>query len=211
MSSDQGLDVDKQHWSIVFLSIARLDRYLRRREGNFEKALADYAADLKALADLMILINVAEVAIRNTVVSALQARYGTAESPWYEGVGDLLTPLGKKSLEDTKKRIRSEGRRVTSATVTAGLTLGFWVSLFGGNYEPTLWTQALKNAFVGETVLNRGKVHRQLNRLLKIRNVAAHHGLVLRDDLAKHRESILTLVFWISPEGHQWVLDSIKP
>jgi hypothetical protein len=95
--------------------------------------------------------------------------------------------------------------------VTAGLTLGFWVSLFGGNYEPTLWTQALKNAFVGETVLNRGKVHRQLNRLLKIRNVAAHHGLVLRDDLAKHRESILTLVFWISPEGHQWVLDVIKP
>jgi hypothetical protein len=133
----------------------------------------------------MILINVAEVAIRNTVVSALQARYGTAESPWYEGVGDLLTPLGKKSIEDTKKRIRSEARRVTSATVTAGLTLGFWVSC--------------------------GKVHRQLNQLLKIRNVAAHHGLVLRDDLAKHRESILTLVFWISPEGHQWVLDAIKP
>ena len=211
MSSDPVLVGENPHWSIAFLSIARLDRYLRRNQGSFEKALADYASDLKALGELMVLINVAEVAIRNTVVHALQTRYGTGESPWYDSVKHVLTPMGKKSVEDAKNRIRSEGRKVTSATVTAGLTLGFWVSLFGGNYEPTLWTQALRMVFIGETGLSRGKVHDQLTQLLKIRNLAAHHGLVFRDDLPKHRDSLLTLILWVSPEGHDWALTTIKP
>jgi hypothetical protein len=211
MSSDQGLDVDKQHWSIVFLSIARLDRYLRRHQGSFDRALEDYATDLKALGELMILINIAEIAIRNSIVVALQRRYGIGDVPWCDAIANLLTPVGKKSIEETKRRIRLEGRKVSSATVTAGMTLGFWVSLFGANYEPTLWTQALRHVFSGETTLNRGKVHRQLSHLLKIRNVAAHHGLVSREDSQEHKESILTLILWVSPEGHAWAKENIKP
>ena len=143
MSSDHGLVGENSHWSIAFLSIARLDRYLRRHKGNFDRALADYAADLKALGELMILINIAEIAIRNSVVGALQRRYGRGDIPWHDAIEVLMTPVGKKSIQETKKRIRSEGRTVSSATVTAGMTLGFWVSLFGSNYEPTFWTQAL--------------------------------------------------------------------
>ncbi len=211
MSSDPGLVGENPHWSIAFLSIARLDRYLRRHQGSFDRALADYAEDLNALGELMILINIAEIAIRNSVVGALQRRYGRVDIPWHEAIEVLMTPVGKKSIQETRKRIRSEGRTVTSATVTAGMTLGFWVSLFGSNYEPTFWTQALRNIFVGETTLNRGTVHRRLNDLLKIRNVAAHHGLVSREDSQEHKESILTLILWLSPEGHAWAKKNIKP
>jgi hypothetical protein len=211
MSSDSGLVGDNPHWSIAFLSIARLDRYLRRHKGSFDRALEEYATDLKALGELMILINLSEVAIRNSVVFALQRRYGNGDLPWYEAIEDLLTPVGKKSIQETKKRIRSEGRTVSSATVTAGMTLGFWVSLFGANYEPTLWTKALRNVFTGESTLNRGIVHRRLAHLLKIRNVAAHHGLVSREDSEAQKEHLLTLILWVSPEGHAWARKNIKP
>jgi hypothetical protein len=209
MSSDSGLVGDNPHWSIAFLSIARLDRYLRRHKGSFDRALEEYATDLKALGELMILINLSEVAIRNSVVFALQRRYGNGDLPWYEAIEDLLTR--KKSIQETKKRIRSEGRTVSSATVTAGMTLGFWVSLFGANYEPTLWTKALRNVFTGESTLNRGIVHRRLTHLLKIRNVAAHHGLVSREDSEAQKEHLLTLILWVSPEGHAWARKNIKP
>lgn len=174
-------------------------------------ALEDYLTDLISLGQLLVLINIAEVAIRNAMVRELQVRYGTEKALWYDAIKCRLTPTGKQTIEKTVSRIRSEGRKVTTATVTAGLSLGFWVSLLGSNYEPTLWTKALRNIFVGEPSLNRRVAHRQVSKLLKIRNLAAHHALIYREDFPHYRETVLRIILWISPEGHAWALKALKP
>ena len=66
--------------------------------------------------------------------------------------------------------------------VVAELMFGFWRYLSTGAHEKTLWVPYLHNAFPPKT--NRADIDKQIEKIHKIRNRAAHHEPLLRADPA---------------------------
>jgi hypothetical protein len=203
--------VENFDWVARFFSEERFSKYLAATSGDYLSALDSYSRDLFALSELHIWINLLEVSLRNAMVRELQSSAQLERTDWLQFLNQRLLPEGQRALTKAITRITNERRPLRNSTIVSELPLGFWVNLLKDSYEASLWTRSLHRAFPNLEPRTRKTAHHKISQIYKLRNRAAHQGLISYEHLASHREAISEVLIWISPEGHSWAKKNINP
>lgn len=190
------------------LSPERLSSYMRASEGDIDAAFTLYEWNMRASAAVTMTTGMVEIIVRNALDRELR-RWADERGyrSWLESV-----PLDDRGVADiAKARMRAtrDGRDPRAhGKVVAELTFGFWRYLVASRYLTSLWTPALHEAFPGghsDITQRRRHVDTELQRLMLVRNRAAHHEPIFRRDLRADRTSALRIASWIDPAAAQWV------
>jgi hypothetical protein len=108
----------------------------------------------------------------------------------------LFSPKTQATLSQAISR--AGGAQATHDKVVAELSLGFWCSLLTDTYDHVLWRTSLQYAFDGS--VRRKRLFADINQIRILRNRAAHHESLLRYDLKREYDRIVSVANRISPE-----------
>ncbi|MGY2747899.1 Abi family protein [Arthrobacter sp. UYCu723] len=194
-----------------WLTIDRFKTYLRAAGNNTQRAFDLYQWNTAVNAALLHDFAHVEVALRN----ALHRELSTLVQPsltWLAAPAALtLFPVAMTTnkagisydanawlrgrLHDARVKFKcghtSQQLSTTDAgRIVADLTFGVWVELLHSRFEPTIWTNALRNAFAQG--IARQDVYSRLRTLNDVRNRLAHHEPNLTTVNKVHRE-----LFWL--------------
>lgn len=180
------------------VSHEKFSTYLRIAGGDRLYAFQLYTRNAALGAAFHGPLQAVEVTLRNAVHDATAAVHGPY---WFDG--PLLTAPEPTAVAKATKSLQRERKTRTSGGVISALNLGFWVALFKGKYDATLWRTILYRCF--DPTPPRSNLHRQLERLRTLRNRIAHHELILQRDLKADHDAILWILSMLSPETAAWV------
>lgn len=116
------------------LSQTRLQAY-RPGGGSDLELLTNYFWNIHLAEGLMPTLHAVEIALRNTIHTAVASRQGT--EMWFLQPG--LLGSGQVIEFTTAHRRVARKPPVTAGKRVAGLNFGFWVTLLSGPYEQSLW------------------------------------------------------------------------
>ena len=190
------------------LSTERLSSYIRASDGDTDAAFMLYEWNMRASAAVTMTTGMVEVIVRNALDRAMNRWAEERDyASWLESV-----PLDDRGIADIAKaraRATRDGRDpLAHGKVIAELTFGFWRYLVASRYLTSLWTPALHHAFphgVRDITRRRSEVDAELQRLMLVRNRAAHHEPIFRRDLRADQTSALRITSWVDPVAAQWV------
>lgn len=178
-------------------------RYTALTKGDPQKRLRLYLWNAELSAAMYAPLQGLEVILRNALHGELSTVYG---STWFDNQNLPFLPIQAKKLQEAKMGLTRLKRPILSADVVATLPLGFWVSLFGHDYDATLWRTCIYKAIVNRPQpFSRKSMHRELELIRHLRNRIAHHEPIIRTDLPLHHERILRMIRWFSDEFADWV------
>ena len=138
-----------------------------------------------------------EVALRNSVHTSVWKAFNNEF--WFESI---LASNEQQRLSEVKDRLLNDRKPFESSRVVAGLTFGFWVSLFDKRYEGVLWPQLLEEVFpnIPRTLRTRRNILKRLMRVLRLRNRVFHHEPIWHwKDLADQHRETLEAIEWLNP------------
>jgi hypothetical protein len=191
------------------LTPERLASYLDATGQDLMRAFALYEWNVRAAAGVLATVAMVEVVVRNALDERLR-EWSARRSPgtsWFD-----LAPLDEQGREDVataRRRATKYGRRAeVHGKVVAELSLGFWRYLVATRYLTTLWMPATGAAFPhgAPDLLRRSRdVDERLQRLMFVRNRAAHHEPIHRRDLGKDLDAAVELTGWICADSAAWV------
>ena len=171
------------------LSAGRLAKLLSLTN-SLETAIEFHQESLKIGFHLMGPIGTIEIALRNSVVANLDSYRGS--TGWLYGNFQLIRGtkelrLLRKAADNARRtkyaNLNPEQRaaaggwqnlQVTDDEIITALSFNFWKSLYGPEYERTLWRLTLRRTFPYKP-LDRSDVASQLEVLYQTRNRLAHH------------------------------------
>lgn len=117
----------------AILAPERLDAY--RQDGvPPATTLARYLWNMALCESLYSPLQMAEIALRNSVHHVLSARYQTPA--WYEVIPSL-PPWQQNQLVDARKQLSDAGKKVTPGGMVAELHFGFWTGFFNKSHART--------------------------------------------------------------------------
>jgi hypothetical protein len=188
------------------ISSARLTTYIRRAHGNARRAFGLYAWNVNAGAALYPVLQVNEIALRNTIDHALVAQFG-AQWPYSPGFLRTLPKQERDAFESGRLRLERNLRvpRVTTGDVVAAQTYGFWVVLLTSRFQRRIWNQEFATSFPSAPPqVNRSVVHDRADEIRRLRNRIAHHEPLFNHDLLGAHQRATSMIRWISPPLAQW-------
>lgn len=136
----------------------------------------------------------------------------------------------EQKVFDASRKLKREGKVVTTDRVISGLDFGFWTNFLTKNYEDNnakslLWPNQLSRIFpYAPQGTTRDDIEKEFNRIRELRNRLTHHEAIWKffyDDLItgkpdynqpvygaqascslllKHYDDILSLIGWISQD-----------
>lgn len=172
------------------LPAQRLAAYVTRADGDVELAMDYYRWSHALASECWTLISHFEVLLRHRIDTVLadHLRETDRHIPWFLQMGDL-PGASSCQIDDTVTRLRTNGR-LSRHQVVAGMTFGFWATLFS---DDDLWKEALHQVFTDRSGLKRKDVTSQLDGVRRFRNRVAHHDSLLNVDVPMEISSILGL------------------
>lgn len=183
------------------LSRERLASYLRESEGSLHQALELYrwnqdvaGALLRPLCDL-------EVTLRNSLQRELAVI--NHPEPWWTTSALCSDAKISTDLERAKTALSREGKPVSAGGMVAQVSFGFWIALVSNRFDMTLWRRGLHRAFPHYRGPRR-PLHRDLQRLLGLRNRIGHHEPIHHRHLAADRRTVHRLLGYLSPAMQLW-------
>ncbi len=204
-----GKGLGGRYWRLSkLLSAERLDSYLRWSRGDLQSAFALYEWNMRVAASLMHTTGMVDVIVRNAMDRALgELAQVKGWATWFDEA-----PLDRRGRADLSKA-RLRATRFGSVPevhgkVVAELSLGFWRYLAASRYLTALWTPGLYAAFPegpSDKLQRQRQVDSHLQRLLLVRNRAAHHEPVHRRDLLRDLQASVEIASWIAGEAGHWV------
>lgn len=181
----------------AWVSPKRFDEYLYAAEGDADLASELYEWNARASSALFELIHHFEVLMRNAIIEQLKDKGAgpnmTPGSPWVQGA---------RKISEVENRLKQTKKTVTEARVYAGLTFGFWQTMFGPDYDE-LWLHTLQHAFP-HAKTNRKLMAVYLESLNSLRNRIAHHGSLIDRDTRVEAQKLIRLAGWIDPKAADW-------
>jgi hypothetical protein len=184
------------------LSKARLESY-RPFQGSDEQMLGNYVWNVMLCESLYPALNALEIALRNAVHAALQAKFDTTF--WFDQPG-LLVKWQPSEVSQARVDIARRGKSVTDDRIVAELTCGFWTTILSRDYHKKIWNRnnaaPLAAAFphLSGPGFRRDYIHNRFNQLRILRNRVFHFEPIYNNpNLARRHEEILEAVGWISP------------
>jgi hypothetical protein len=181
----------------------RLAPYLASA-GSLSDALTLYVWNSALAAAFLVPLASIEVALRNAIVSRLEAVHGAA---WYDDAAFLaLDPSNRTraNIATAKQRIARAVpfRPVSSGRVVAELPFSFWVYLLRPALNRTLWP-SVRPAFM--RYAHRKTVVRYAEPLVPFRNRVAHHEPIFDRRPRAMYEALLQLADVLSENLRAWV------
>lgn len=181
-----------------WVSEKRFAEYLEVAGGDRDVASELYVWNARVSSALFELIHHVEVLMRNAVIRELTARGSGPNmppgTPWVQNAARIA---------EVEKRVRSNRKSATEARIYAGLTFGFWKSMFGVEYDE-LWRHALQYAFPNSRG-DRKIIASHLESVNDLRNRIAHHGSLIERDTRVEANKLLRLAHWIDADAAEWL------
>ncbi len=181
------------------LATERLDAY--RQDGAAPAtALARYLCNVAISESLYAPLQMAEVALRNSVHRCLTARFSSSQ--WFDVIPSL-TPWQKQRVQESRQKLQVTGKAVTPGSMVAELNFGFWTGFFnkahgGTGLGHTLANQAFAHAPREERDMK--KLDARWKRIRDLRNRVFHHERIIHwSDLDAQHAAILDIIGWTSP------------
>jgi len=186
----------------ALLSLDRHSTYLSATGGDAAQAVRLYSWNVAVSSALWGDFHVLEVTLRNALHEQLSE---------YAGQDDWWTtpmPLHISEIRRVSEAVRAvsslKGPAATPGHVVADLSFSFWTGLLANRYHQRLWVPALRYAFPHISCTRRD-LHRDLERLRRLRNRTAHHEPVFARDLPSDHSKVLRVLGMISPAARAWV------
>ena len=183
---------------LEIVSGERIEPYFKVRPQSDAEAIAVYSWNIALCESLYPALNCFEIALRNSIHSAGTVQFGTEF--WFSG---HLRQDEAERLNSLRLRLIHGGNRNPSVgDLVSGLSLGFWSSLFKGQYERILWPLLLPSVFPHAPRRQRSRtdISRRVDRIRRLRNRVFHHEPIWHlPDLADQHALILETIGWISP------------
>lgn len=191
---------------IETLSDERFGRYVRIAGSDPDKAVEMYTANARLAQAFYIPLQGLEVTLRNSIHDVMKK---DLTGYWFDRPNLIRLGNQLESIVDAKKRIFEEKRGddfpLNEGRVVAGLSFGFWTSLFDSQYED-IWRTHLHKIVVGKNKgITRKTFSGRLHLIRKIRNRIAHHECIIEGDIEKIYNDILELTGYLSPEARYWI------
>lgn len=182
----------------LWISPERFSEYLAAAGGDDQRASRLYEWNASASAALFELIAHFEVLLRNSIVRELD-RAGSSTAippgtPWLQGA---------KQIDEVVSRLQARKQPTTAGRVYAGLTFGFWRTMFATAQEE-LWRHSLRHVF-RHARADRSVLAEYLDSINKLRNRIAHHGSLLDYDIAVEAQKLFRLASWLDPQAETWL------
>lgn len=196
-------DDDFQEICTVF-SNERLQPYLDQSE-SVVVALEIYRINILFCEALYPSLQTFEIALRNTINSALKSTYG---EDWYCNGKLILNKYATDEIQKCMTRTKKQGKVVTIGQIIATLTLGFWKQLFSKEYIQSIWNRHDREIFPFAKSSERQikNIRVDLETVLRLRNRVFHHEPIWNDkNLISKHEDIYRLIRWINPKVAGWI------
>lgn len=187
------------------LSTDRFDTYLKAAGHDVDRAIRLYLWNAQVGGAFHLPIQAVEVGLRNSINTALVAKFGTN---WWQNPDftRLLDRERRSDMDMVQRRIQSKGLPLITAQIVAGLSFGFWVGLLKPAMNPPLWSSHLRTAFQHlpphET---RTTLFKYTGDVAALRNRISHHEPIFKRDLSREFSEIMKLLAWICPTTEAWI------
>lgn len=187
----------------AILAAERLDAY-RRDAVPPAIALARYLWNMALCESLYPPLQMAEIALRNSIHHFLSARLNTPA--WYDSITGL-PPWQHDQLADARQTLLTAGKSVAPGGMVAELHFGFWTGFFNKHHART----GLGHALAAQVFPHAPRTERDLRKLdvrwkhiRDLRNRVFHHERIIHwTDLDAQHAALLQVIQWASPELQQ--------
>lgn len=189
------------------LSAPRFATYLSATNGDKVAALELYLWNLELSAAFLVPLQICEVSVRNSIVSAIEAVYGP-NWPWERGFEiSLRDPDRAYSPRQDLIGLR---RLPTSGKIVAELKFVFWEKMLTRSHDAVMWNPyfrlAFPNADQHKTVQQlRAEGHETLFKIRDLRNRIAHHEPIFKRSIHQEYNRIRAIISWSNPTAAAWV------
>ncbi len=179
------------------LSKQRLSSYQIAGESNLENAISRYKWNIKLSQSLYPSLSLVEVALRNHLDMGLSVKFG---NDWINN--SFLSNYHSNQIKEIKESLFKNKSAINKEDIIAGLTFGFWTSLFYGNYRNIYADgKILKTAFplIPNFYRDRERLNKLCESIKNLRNRVFHHEPIynIRDLLQKVYD-IENLLSWMN-------------
>lgn len=186
------------------VSVERLESYRQAGADDLEM-IATYFWNVLLSEALYPSLNVAEIALRNTIHRTLSEHY--ADAYWFDVPG-LLEETQRKQVSTAREKVSKYCKNTTptAGMVVAELSFGFWVGLLNRPYESKIWRvdkfRILRTAFPYSTRRTRRLpvLRQRFFLILRLRNRVFHYEPIWHQpELSNMHREIVEATGWISP------------
>lgn len=178
------------------LSRDRIRPYVSATDGSVERVVALYEWNLSASAEVLKIIAVVEVVLRNSISSSFESfsRSNSGDGFWLSDSRILPFARQRDAVEHALKKVTAQNREPTLSAVIPELSFGFWRFLLTKRYGAMFWSPVLQYAFPEVRHGAERALFDRVGRLHRLRNRIAHHEPIFgrRLDL-DHRDCLLVL------------------
>lgn len=192
-------------------SAPRFATYLSEKNGNKQAALELYLWNLELSSALLVPLNICEVSVRNSIVSAIEKTYGP-NWPWEKSFEISLRnpPCGYSPRQD----LLNLKKLPTSGKIVADLKFIFWEKMFTKTHDAAIWVPHFNSAFPNADHnkpihILRSEGYNKLGKIRDLRNRIAHHEPIFRRNIQDEYERIRSIVSWTDTTAADW-LDKIE-
>lgn len=186
-----------QQFSELFearLSSNRVGSYLSVTSGSVERAIALYEWNLSASAEVLKVLAIVEVVLRNAISGAFASfdRLNGGSGFWLSNRQILPFARQRDAVDRAVTKLINRKREPTLSAVIPELSFGFWRFLLTKRNGAMFWSSVLQTAFPEVRNGDERALFERVGRLHRLRNRIAHHEPIFgrRLDL-DHRDSLL--------------------
>ena len=153
-------------------------------------------------------MHVCEVAIRNTISTAIENVYGD-KWQWSSGFERSL-PNPTRGFSPKKDLINARLNQRTTGKVIPELKFAFWQSIFTSRHDQRFWNPYLTDLFpnmnTSVSIQDRRKlIYDELEQIRRLRNRIAHHEPIFTRNLSDDYQKILSLVSYRCTTTATWL------
>lgn len=185
------------------ISNERFDPYLKKCNGDINKAFKLYEYNTKISQSFYTPLSALEVTLRNKIDHSFKEHF--KEEFWLKKV---LPPIMDKQVHELSSKLKQREKAPTNSRVLAELNFRFWTILFNRRYAKTFW-KPLHRIFehIPKHERKRSEISSKLNHIRTFRNRIYHYEPIIWDTEVldqKHKE-IFEVMYWLNPEIENWI------
>ncbi len=195
------------------ISTERLEPYIKKHNGDFDKAVTHYKINIEISESFYPLLSVLEIALRNKFDYQLKRLFEDVN--WFENPKfiKIVSRFQVDRVTEAMANILREKKMITSGKIISELSFGFWTSLLDSKFEKTLWKN-LRLAFPNcpKNIRKRKTMSSKLNGIRKLRNRIFHHESVTwsLSALTTYKNEIIEGIDWLDKDLLNWSSDIFR-
>lgn len=140
-----------------------------------------------------------EIGFRNTVVAAMDQRFGRSWPLLFKSPQLTALPRGaREKIQEAAESALRGGKPLLADRVIAALHFGFWCKMLESRYDQVLWQRGLRRFLPNlPPDLDRNDVRRRLHSIKDFRNRVAHHEPIYHVKPRKRFDEMMEVIGWM--------------